>query len=176
MTCLFSLMALYNSHHQAHILWNPVLPPAPHLKSTNACSVGVMFLEGDVNWKQLFEVSAAGVDGAAAERAGLALRIYYVVNREHYVKTDAIKSDWNRKKLMHSKAVSSKICFCEQTKQEMSFPVDHKVSFTCCQCTENKPLLSQSFKTHRSHNCTGLQTYVLWSQLQQLRQMHSHNE
>lgn len=55
-----------------------------------------MFLEGDVNWKQLFEVSAAGVDGAAAERAGSAVRIYYDVNREHYVKTDAIKPDWKK--------------------------------------------------------------------------------
>lgn len=25
-TCLFSFTAVYNSHHQAHMLWNPVLP------------------------------------------------------------------------------------------------------------------------------------------------------
>lgn len=27
-----------------------------------------MFLEGDINWKQLFKASAAGVDSAAADR------------------------------------------------------------------------------------------------------------
>lgn len=41
--------------------------PSPTSK-VNTCLFGVMFLQVDSNWKQLFEASAAGVGSSAADR------------------------------------------------------------------------------------------------------------
>lgn len=62
----FSVLWLSITHITRHTYYEILCCPNPTSK-VNKCLFRVMFLEADINRKQLLEASAAGVDGAAAD-------------------------------------------------------------------------------------------------------------